>query len=637
MGTPDPAFSVGRILAVMLREQYPEQEFEVVNAAMTAINSHVVLEIARDCAAHDPDLFVVYMGNNEVVGPYGPGTVFQNGSPNRWAIRAGLALKATRFGQLFGDVAAKVRPDLRTPDPWRGMQMFMDNPVTDDDPRLSAVYRNYRKNLSDICDIAQRSHAPLVLSTVAVNLQDCPPFASQHRSELSPDDISQWQSFYTAGVELTALEHWNDAIGQFEAAARIDDRFADLRFRLGQCMMAAGRLTEAQDQFERARDLDVLRFRADSRINAIIREVAAELAFGGVFLVDAERQLAESDAGQNLFHEHVHLTFAGNYVLARSMLDQVREALPQLAARPGQAAVPSRQRCADILAFTSWNEYQILSEMIDMTSKAPFTNQFDHRLRQAATCRRRDDLQKLASSPQGMQANWRTYQAALAKEPDDWSLHQHFGRLAMQVGRPDVAVVHLSFALSVLPGNALLHNNLGMALADQGQFYEAGVHFRKALDAKPDYAAAHYNLGNALANQGQVEDAISHFEKAIEINPDDVEAHSNLGAVLAGLGRIEDAIAHFQKAAKIEHGNAGVHYNLGVALAKRGRDEEAIAHFQEAVKIDPGVAQTHSRLGVALFRKGRIEASSACFEKALELDPSNLEFRRNLEMARSRQ
>ena len=57
MGTPDPSFNFGRILGVMLREQYPGMQFEVVNGAMTAINSYVTREIARDCAARQPDLF----------------------------------------------------------------------------------------------------------------------------------------------------------------------------------------------------------------------------------------------------------------------------------------------------------------------------------------------------------------------------------------------------------------------------------------------------------------------------------------------------------------------------------------------------------------------------------------------------
>ena len=82
---------------------------------------------------------------------------------------------------------------------------------------------------------------------------------------------------------------------KYEAAARIDDRFAELQFRLGRCLAAEGRSAEARERFVLARDLDALRFRADSRINAIIREVAAEQEAAGVRVVDAEQALAKSD------------------------------------------------------------------------------------------------------------------------------------------------------------------------------------------------------------------------------------------------------------------------------------------------------------------------------------------------------
>ncbi|MEE8369051.1 MAG: hypothetical protein V3S30_12145, partial [Thermoanaerobaculia bacterium] len=77
MGTPDASFGLSRVLEALLQETYPRLNFEVVNAAMTAVNSHVVNEIARSCARLKPDLFVIYMGNNEVVGPFGPGTIFR--------------------------------------------------------------------------------------------------------------------------------------------------------------------------------------------------------------------------------------------------------------------------------------------------------------------------------------------------------------------------------------------------------------------------------------------------------------------------------------------------------------------------------------------------------------------------------
>ena len=602
MGTPDPAFGFGRILEVMLREQYPGTRFEVVNAAMTAINSHVALEIARDCAAREPDLFVLYMGNNEVVGPFGPGTVFQQWSPSLPLIRASLWVKSTRTGQLFGNVVSSFRRDHGAPGKWRGMEMFLNNPVTADDPRMIAVYDNYRQNLTDICDVAKRAHAGVVLTTVAVNLRDCPPFASRHRADLNAADQARWEAFYKEAGDLAANRRLPEALEKYAAAAKIDGRFADLPFRMGECLLQAGRGTEAREHFELARDLDVLRFRADSRINPIIREVAAQRKPAGVRLVDAERTLAESDpnavdpAAGKLFYEHVHLTFDGNFALAQAMLDQVRSALPQLAALPKPGTVPSRQRCAQLLALTPWDEYQLTADMVEMTSKAPFTNQSDHKLRQAAACRRRDDLRKLAATPEAEQAAWQTYEAALAKAPDDWSLHRHCGRLATFLGRLDVAVTHLRIASNKLPRNAPLHNNLGSALANQGKTDEAVEQYRLALEINPDDEMAHNNLANMLGHRGHVDEAIEQYRQALEIKPDYEAAHYNLANTLAARGQVDEAITHYQKALEITPDNAEAHSNLGAMLAGSGKFDEAVAHFQKALELRPDDANVRRNL-----------------------------------------
>ena len=41
MGDPRPNYGAGRYLETLLRARYPEHKFEVINTAMTAINSHV--------------------------------------------------------------------------------------------------------------------------------------------------------------------------------------------------------------------------------------------------------------------------------------------------------------------------------------------------------------------------------------------------------------------------------------------------------------------------------------------------------------------------------------------------------------------------------------------------------------------
>jgi hypothetical protein len=65
-GVPAPDFSFARILGTMLRARAPELKIEIYNMAIAGANSHVMRAAAEACAAQRPDLFVVYMGNNEM-------------------------------------------------------------------------------------------------------------------------------------------------------------------------------------------------------------------------------------------------------------------------------------------------------------------------------------------------------------------------------------------------------------------------------------------------------------------------------------------------------------------------------------------------------------------------------------------
>ena len=163
----------------MLELRYPATRFEVINAAMTGINSHAVRAIAEDCVKAQGDIWVIYMGNNEVVGPYGAGTVFGSQVPPLGLIRASLALKSTRTGQLLDAIRGWLQPPPPDKSDWGGMLMFLDQQVRADDPRLSRMYSYFQRNLSDIINAGQRAGARMVISTVAVNLRDCAPFASQ--------------------------------------------------------------------------------------------------------------------------------------------------------------------------------------------------------------------------------------------------------------------------------------------------------------------------------------------------------------------------------------------------------------------------------------------------------------------------
>jgi hypothetical protein len=107
-GEPEPPYAASRYLETLLNERFPNTHFEVINLGITAINSHVILPIARDCAHAGGDLWIIYMGNNEMVGPFGAAMVFGAKAPPLGFVRLNLAIQKTRVGQLLVDIGRKL-------------------------------------------------------------------------------------------------------------------------------------------------------------------------------------------------------------------------------------------------------------------------------------------------------------------------------------------------------------------------------------------------------------------------------------------------------------------------------------------------------------------------------------------------
>ena len=368
MGDPDPAYGFSRYLEVMLRERFPKTKFEVINTGIVAIDSHVILPIARDLAHYKPDLFIVYAGNNEVVGPYGPGTALTGSSLSLPAIRTSIFVRSTRIGQLLTK-ASEPRSD------WKGMEMFLDKQVRADSPSLQRTYANFASNLRDIVDVARASGARVLLSTVATNLKDCPPFASLHREGLATEALHEWSSLVQQGAALENARSFEDALKAYTAAAQIDDQYAELQFRIARCLWARGDYTAAKEHFVRAQDLDTLRFRADTKINDIIRSVASSSG-KQVELLDARSALAGESPygviGSELVVRARAPEPAGQLSSRARGIHPDRRRFAASRSRSAPSAIPlSESECEQLLALTSHDRSRIASEMIQRMQSRP--------------------------------------------------------------------------------------------------------------------------------------------------------------------------------------------------------------------------------------------------------------------------
>jgi len=608
-GVPDSAFAFGRILEVMLEETFPRVKFEVINTALTAVNSHAVLPIAKECLKHQADLLIVYMGNNEVVGPFGPGTVFAPFS-SLALIRFNMALKTLRLGQLLAGLAQSLvmkKNDLRV---WRGMEMFLERQIPADDPRLKSVYRYFAGNLEDIGRAARRKAAPVIYCTVAVNLKNCPPFASSHHVDLSAGRREEWESFYRQGIERENAGDDQGAAENYRSASGVDDGFADLAFRMGSCDWRRGDYENAKLSFSKARELDTLRFRADGEINRLIRETAAGRESESLFLADTEKVLAaQSDhdiPGEELFLDHVHMNFKGNYLIARTLFDRIQPLLPEGMKKTGNAAAgpPSLETCAEKLAYTDWDQYYIAEEMLnDYIKKPPFSNQLYHaehvsRLEKELTSLRArlsvEVVQKCAAQ----------YEAALARSPQDWWLHWKFAYLLYQGLKKDrEALEHLRRVSELVPHSVRGYSGMAFLLHRLGDADGAIDCCLKAVAIDPTKADIENILAAAYELKGWPDKAEARYKKAIEIQPYYVAPYTNLASLYAKNNRLQDAVDICRQGLKVVPDAADLYVRLADCLNQMGQRDEAITELKEAQRLDPQNASVNQKLDEILWEK----------------------------------
>jgi len=672
-GDPQPRFGLSRVLEALLEGRHPGTKFETVNAAMTGIGSHAIVPIARDCARAGADVWVIYMGNNEVVGPFGAGTVFGPQAPPWPIVRASLALKATRTGQLLDSVREALEKPPLGKSEWGGMMMFLGQQVRASDPRMGRVYANFQRNLADIIRAGHDRGAAVVVSTVAVNLKDCAPFASLHRVGLPEEQRAQWEALFKAGVSAQRAGQWLEAQGQLRRAAQMDDSFADLRFRLGQCALVLGEVAEARDQFTAARDLDTLRFRCDSTLNGLIRQVAANREGERVLLADAEQSMAASSPeglpGAQAFYEHVHPTFEGNYVLARALAEQVERVLPATVANSG-LPWPQAAECARRLAYTERARQLGVSEILGRLTDPPFIFQANHeeQVRHWTSVARSLPPTDSAEALQGAR---KACEAALRVAPEDAFLCQELAELEQAQGDSAGAAAAARRSLSLLPGNQECWMLLGLALVKQGSYPDAAAAFRRVAELDPQDVWGRQNLALCLGKMGRREDAIREFQRELAIKPRFGLGWLGLGQAYEEAGRrgeadecyrralanpihradelttlarfcqsrgwLEAAGTNFAAAIELDPSNSQLRFEAGLVLAALGRHAEAAQRYAEAVQLSPGLTQAHFLRGVELGKLDKPGEAEPEFREAARLMPELVEARLNLGITLYRQ
>lgn len=553
-GDPDPTFGLPRLLELLLRDRLPGARVEVINGAITAVNSHVMLPAARDVLNYDPDLLVVYLGNNEVVGPFGAGTVFSPLVSSRTLIRVKLALRRARLGQLLARLLEGGADD--GAGEWKGMEMFLGHRIRSGDPRLETMYDHFRANLEDIVSAAGRARVPVLLSTVAANLRDCAPFASLHDEALGAKERAAWEDSFRAGLEAEGREAREDALAAYHEAEALDGGFAELAFRIARVQERRGETVEARLHYRQALELDALRFRADDRVNRVIREVATARRGEGVILVEGAETLAAlsplETSGEEYLDDHVHPNIEGNHLLAEEIILALE---PLLARHPGAAPAPvlpaGVEACAARLAHTGFDRSRVATEIYRRFGRAPFTGQSTNE-EERARLRREIEALGWFTTPEGLAAADEAYREALELAPEDPWLRFNRGGLLSASGRFEEAAGAYRAFLEHLPQDVPAREKLSSSLAAAGRFEEAASACRALIADQPDFTPPYYTLAYSLARLGRLEESLAVYREVLPRDPASAaRVWTEMATILTHLGREKEAREASRRAAEV--------------------------------------------------------------------------------------
>jgi tetratricopeptide (TPR) repeat protein len=630
LGDPRPAYGMGRYLEAMLAERFPGTVFEVIPSAMTAINSHALRLMARECARYQGDLWIVYMGNNEMAGPFGAATIFGPQAPGLALVRSALAVRSTRTGQALDALGRLWGKGGETRGDWEGLRMFLEQQLPPDAPSRRVVHDHFRANLRDIVACGRQQGVPVLLCTVASNLRDCPPFASAHSQNFGGATSNQWHQVLRQVEINVASNRLAEAYSGVVEAERLDPGFAELRYRSGLLALALTNLPSAKASFEAARDFDALPFRADSALNEAVRDLAQQSG-DGVRLVDLEREFSSGAIpGSELFLDHVHYTLDGNYQVALRLADATARWLPepirqsQAGDWPGQEVVERR------LGLTDWNRLRMLESMMQRLLEPPYTNQLNHAQRLTSFARQILDLRPRLHPRNHLEAE-DLYQEAIARAPRDPRLRENFAEFLEASDNAPMAIEEWRRVSGMQPWRYAPYFHLGKLLAREQKYPEAREAFDRCLALEPTLDEARLEIGQLLYRQGKHEEALQLYTVIRRQHPANARLLRHMADPLAATGRRQEAMECLREAVRLRPSFWEARYLLGVERAVDNQFEEAAELFAGVVQARPDHVLARMNLGVALVHLRRVWEARQQFEQVLRIEPQNTKAKQHLE------
>ena len=492
-----------------LRELLPaadaSRDWEVINAGGISYASYRVARLMEELVQYQPDLFVIYTGQNEFLEERS----YRELRRVPEGIRSAVGLLArTRTWAMMNSALGSIG---LTPEQGQPQQVQLTAEVhaildhstgpqsyQRDDGLRDSVLEHFQISLERMVDIARRAGAQVILVSPASNLKDCSPFKSEHSPGLGAEQRMRAEALLAAARTAIRNSDWTAALGDLDRAMGIDPRYAELHYLRGRALFALGRYEEARSAFENARDEDVCPLRALTPMRGMVAEAARKNNVPYVDFVDLVEKRVSSMAGHRIpgeesFLDHVHPTIEGHRLLATALLDTMIDAgIVHPAGSWGPAAVTA----VDSRIRSRINPQFQVKALINLAKVLHWAGKFEDagRLASQALAAAKGDPQlaaqasnvliKLSKLQGDTETTDRIIRNAFAADPWNPMIHYHFGVRLLQDHKRQRGASHILFAAAFWD-TGLTNSVLGLILYNNGYFELAYPFLEKALQQNP--------------------------------------------------------------------------------------------------------------------------------------------------------
>ncbi len=357
---------------------------------------------------------------------------------------------------------------------------------------------------------------------------------------------------------------WLKALGEFDAASRLDDTNPANFAERGYVLTRLGEFGRAVTEFNAAIRLD------PNHAAAHFRRAIAHRLQG-----DRDRAIADLDVAIRLDPGNAH-AFANRGLLRVQ--------------KGASGSTPDADPLADF----------------DAAIRLDPTNPVGYVRRGWYLSETGDNVRALAD-----------FDAAIRADPSYAPAYLNRGRLFEKLGANDRATADLD-AASLIDPSAV---DLGVSYERKGDLDRAIAGYDTAIRLDPGLASAYASRARVEATRGDLNRALADYDAAIRLGEKTPQDLTQRASVHARRGDTDRALNDLDAAIRLDPAYTPATRARGSLYLSQGDTDRSLADFDAVIQANPSDATTYLLRGKALLKKGEIDRSLTDLATSIRLDP----------------